>query len=151
MTERALLAVALIVLTVVVIAAVRALLDRRDRRTVEHLRASHAVEGGPGAPRVVYFTTTTCVICRAQQEPALAALATELPDLILERHDAIDERALAGDYGVITVPTTAVYDRDGQLVTINRGFTSAAVLHSQIEGTELMLEGGVAASSEPVA
>ncbi|MEE8336797.1 MAG: thioredoxin family protein [Dehalococcoidia bacterium] len=150
MLERALLAVALVVLTVAAIALARALLARRDDRTVARLNNSHAFESGPGAPRIIYFTTESCVVCRVQQIPALDALQTAVPDLLIERHDAIEDGALAGEYGVLTVPTTAVYDRDGQLVTINRGFTSAAALHSQIEGTELVLEGGMAPASEPL-
>lgn len=150
MLERLLLAALLVALTVAAIAGVRALLARRDRRTIERLNGSHAFESGPGAPRIIYFTTESCVVCRAQQVPALDALQAEVPDLLIERHDAIEDGDLAGEYGVLTVPTTAVYDRYGQLVTINRGFTSAAALHSQIEGTELVLEGGMAPASEPL-
>ncbi|HJM74812.1 MAG TPA: thioredoxin family protein [Dehalococcoidia bacterium] len=150
MLERPLLAALLIALATVAIATSRALLTRRDRRTVARLNASRSIEPGPGAPRIIYFTTETCVICRMQQIPALDALQTALPDLQVERHDAIEDGDLAGEYGVLTVPTTAVYNRDGQLVTINRGFTSAAALHSQIEGTEFVLEGGMASASEPV-
>jgi thiol-disulfide isomerase/thioredoxin len=150
MLERALLTIVLVVLVAAAIAGARALLSRRDRRTVARLNASRAVESGPGAPRIIYFTTETCVICRMQQIPALDALQTALPDLQVERHDAIEDGDLASEYGVLTVPTTAVYDRDGQLVTINRGFASAAALHSQIEGTELVLEGGMAPASEPL-
>jgi thiol-disulfide isomerase/thioredoxin len=150
MLERALLTIVLVALVAAAIAGARALLSRRDRRTVARLNASRAVESGPGAARIVYFTTETCVICRMQQIPALDALQTALPDLQVERHDAIEDGDLASEYGVLTVPTTAVYDRDGQLVTINRGFASAATLHSQIEGTELVLEGGMAPASEPL-
>ena len=148
MIERMLIALALIALLIAGLAAARALLRHRDRRLVSRLRGRE--EEGPAPPRVVYFTTSSCVVCRAQQEPALAALERELPELVLERHDAVAEQALAKQYGVITVPTTAVYDRDGQLVTINRGFTPAAVLHSQIEGAEPVLESGAAMASERV-
>jgi thiol-disulfide isomerase/thioredoxin len=150
MLERLLLAALLIALAAVAISGAQALLTRRDRRTVDRLNASRAIKSGPRAPRIIYFTTDTCGICRMQQIPALDALQTALPDLQIERHDAIEDGDLAGEYGVLTVPTTAVYDRDGQLVTINRGFTSAAALHSQIEGTEIVLEGGMAPTSEPV-
>jgi thiol-disulfide isomerase/thioredoxin len=96
----------------------------------------------------VYFTTKTCVVCKAQQEPALAALQRHAADVRVERHDAIEERELADEYGVLSVPTTAVYDRDGRLVTVNRGFTPAAVLLAQIEGREPRLEGGALMASE---
>ena len=155
MPERLLIALALIAALVVAIALTRRLLRRRDQRTLRRLRdlardGEQAGARGPfgSKPRVVYFTTSTCVVCRVQQEPALAALQERLTDLVVERHDAIKERTLAAHFGVITVPTTVVYDRAGELVTINRGFTPAAALRSQIEGAEPALEGGAEMSSE---
>ena len=150
MIERALLALALLALLVAALAAARVALRWRDRRIARRLRAaSRATERGPGAPRVVYFTTESCAICRAEQEPALEALRAQLPDVVIERHDALEERGLAHEYGVITVPTTAVYDREGQLVTINRGSTPAARLRTQIEHSTPGAGPGVRVS-EPV-
>ncbi|MDO9444773.1 MAG: thioredoxin family protein, partial [Dehalococcoidia bacterium] len=80
-----------------------------------------------------------------------AALAERVPDLRIDRHDAVAATELAKEYGVLSVPTTAVYDRSGALVTINRGFTPAAVLLAQVEGRTPDLEGGAAMSSEVVA
>lgn len=158
MLERLLIALALIAALVVAIALARGLLRRRDQRVLRRLRDldTRGSQAGrrqpPGSvPRVVYFTTSTCVVCHAQQEPALAALQERLTDLVVERHDAIKDRALAAHFGVITVPTTVVYDRAGELVTINRGFTPAAALRSQIEGQEPALEGGAEMSSERLA
>ncbi len=157
MILRLLVAAALIGLLMLALAAARALLRRRDRRILDRLRAAGATPGGgaradaPGVPRIVYFTTRTCVVCRAQQEPALERLHARLPDLLLERHDAVDETDLADEYGVLSVPTTAVYDRGGALVTINRGFAPAAVLLAQIEGREPAMDGGYSIASESVA
>jgi hypothetical protein len=147
MLERALLAGAAVLLIALAIASARRVLRWRDRRILARLRGAAVPDA---RPRLVYFTTSTCVVCRVQQEPAIEALRTHMPELAIERHDAVAERALASEYGVLSVPTVAVYDRSGQLVTINRGFTPAAVLRSQIEGTEPVLDGGVAMSSEPL-
>lgn len=80
----------------------------------------------------------------------MAALHARVADLVIEQHDAVAEPALAHQYGVLSVPTTAVYDRAGRLVTINRGFTPAAVLHAQVEGREPDLQGGAEMASEQV-
>lgn len=152
MTERVLISAGLLVLLALAITLGRRWYEARNARIEARLRqASPLGEGAPGAPRVVYFTTQTCVVCKAQQEPAIAALQQHVPDLLVQRHDAVEERALADEYGVLSVPTTAVYDRGGSLVTVNRGFTPAAVLLAQVEGREPSLEGGAPMASEPVA
>lgn len=158
MIVRLVVAAALIGAFMLALSAARALLRRRDRRIIARLRAADAAPGVDAqashasfAPRIVYFTTRTCVVCRAQQEPALERLSARVPDLRLERHDAVDETALADEYGVLSVPTTAVYDRAGGLVTINRGFAPAAVLLAQIENREPTMDGGFSIASESVA
>ena len=51
---------------------------------------------------------------------------------------------------MLSVPTTAVYDASGELVTVNRGFAPAALLLSQLRGDAPAFEGGMSMSSEPV-
>jgi len=149
--ERSLIALALIALLALAIAAAKAWLHRRDARLVERLNLEAPTSAAEAvAPRIVYFTTTTCIVCRAQQEPALHALSERLPALVVERHDAIEDRALASQFSVLSVPTTAVYDGTGALVSINRGFTPAAVLLAQIEGRDIASEGGLALDGEHV-
>jgi hypothetical protein len=80
----------------------------------------------------------------------LRALSERRPDLVIERHDAIEDRELASQFSVLSVPTTAVYDGSGALVSINRGFTPAAVLLAQIEGRDVAAEGGLAFEGERV-
>jgi thiol-disulfide isomerase/thioredoxin len=148
MLERALVAVALLALVAGAIAAARWWLARRDARILRKLRAGERTSGDGGderrGPRVVYFTTRSCVVCRLRQEPALDALMLELPGLRIERHDAVEEQPIADIYGVLSVPTTAVYDGTDELVTINRGFAPAAVLAAQLSGRTPDLDGGVA-------
>lgn len=154
MTERLLIALALGASFMLTLALARAWLRYRDRRVVARVRAGLAGRGGDAAtgdvPRLIYFTTQSCVVCRVQQEPAIELLRQHVSDLVIERHDAVADRELASEYGVLSVPTTAVFDRAGALVTINRGFAPAAVLFAQIEGREPSFDGGLPTLSEPV-
>ncbi|MDA1010914.1 MAG: thioredoxin family protein [Chloroflexi bacterium] len=158
MLERLIIAGALVALLLAVIAAGRRWyawrnerIERRLRDRAEAQRAdTQTGSGSSRAPRIVYFTTQTCVICKAQQEPAIAALLNRRTDVLVERHDAVDERDLADEYGVLSVPTTAVYDASGRLVTVNRGFAPAALLLAQVSGNEPAFEGGTAMPSEPL-
>lgn len=150
MLERAAVAALLLAFVFLALVLGRGWLAWRDRRIVARLNSRPAPleDGAAAAPRLVYFTTTTCIVCRVQQEPAIEALHARVPDLILEQYDAIEEGALASEYGVLSVPTTAVYDRAGTLVTINRGFAPAAVLLGQLERRDVATEGGVAMEGE---
>ncbi len=150
MLERLLIAAIVVAGVALAITATKAVLRLRDRRIVERLRDAQPVEGGSGAPRIVYFTTTSCVVCRMQQEPAMEHLKQELPEVVIEQHDAVAEAELADEYGVLSVPTTAVYDREGELVTINRGFTPVAQLYAQATGSEHVAEGGHAMAAERI-
>ena len=152
MLERLLIAAIVVGAVALAIALTRRLLAIRDRRILTRIRAGHpnAPHESTSTPKIIYFTTTTCVVCRVQQQPALEELLTKLPELEINKHDAVEERELAGQYGVLSVPTTAVYDREGELVSINRGFAPAAVLYAQATGAELMLEGGQEMAAERV-
>jgi len=149
MIERLLIIVALLALFALAVTLGRRWYDARNSRIEARLRATSMPTGGRSVtPRIVYFTTRTCVVCRAQQEPAMAAVVAHAPDVHVERHDAVEDRVLADEFGVLSVPTTAVYDRRGELVTVNRGFTPAAVLLAQIEGREPSFESGAVMASE---
>lgn len=149
MLERLLIAGAVLAVVLVAIAVGRRWYAWRNTRIEERLRedAPSPTDG----PRIVYFTTQTCVVCKAQQEPAISAVLERMGSgLRIERHDAVQERAIADRYGVLTVPTTAVYDASGELVTVNRGFAPAALLLSQLRGDSPSFEGGSAMHSEPI-
>ena len=149
MLERLLIAGAVLAVVALAIAGGRAWYAWRNTRIEARLRDE--APSGAGGPRIVYFTTQTCVVCKAQQEPAIAAVLERMgATLRIERHDAVAERAEADRYGVLSVPTTAVYDASGELVTVNRGFAPAALLLSQLRGDAPAFEGGVSMSSEPV-
>ena len=148
MLERLVIAALVVVGLAAAVWLARFALRVRDRRVVARLRAAPVDAQSSGAPRIVYFTTTSCVVCRLQQEPAIERLQAELPEIVIEQHDAVAERELADEYGILSVPTTAVYDRDGELVVINRGFAPVAQLYAQATGAEPVSDGGVAMAAE---
>lgn len=154
MLDRLIIATLVVAGVALAIWIVRLALRARDRRVVQRLRANQTAtattEAGVGVPRIVYFTTTSCVVCRLQQEPAIERLQAELPEIVIEQHDAVAERELADEYGILSVPTTAVYDREGELVVINRGFAPVAQLYAQATGSEHVAEGGHAMAAERI-
>jgi thiol-disulfide isomerase/thioredoxin len=156
MIERLVIAAVVVAGVAIGLAAARLALRVRDRRILARLRSESRADAPrvagqtSGVPRIVYFTTTSCVVCRLQQEPAMERLREALPEIVIEHHDAVADRELADQYGILSVPTTAVYDRAGELVTINRGFAPVAQLFAQATGAEVLAEGGVAMAAERI-
>lgn len=131
--ERVILAVVLLSAVLIGVRLVRAYFARDKARRIGVLRAEATVTQGN---RILYFTTPECGECRLRQEPALRELERQFgPRLVVDKRDAIEEWELARQYGVRTVPTTAVFDSAGSLVTINYGFASAARLAEQLAGS----------------
>jgi thiol-disulfide isomerase/thioredoxin len=152
MLERLIIAAVVVGGVALAIALVRRALVIRDQRILARLRDEQPAADPelPGIPRIIYFTTTSCVVCKVQQQPAMEELLDKLPEIEIDKYDAVEEQALADRYGVLSVPTTAVYDRAGELVSINRGFAPAAVLYAQATGAEVMLDGGQEMAAERV-
>lgn len=152
MLERLLIAAIVVGAVILVIALTHLLLALRDRQILTRIRATPPSQPHQSSttPKIIYFTTASCVVCKVQQQPAIEELLEKLPELEIDKYDAVEERELADRYGVLSVPTTAVYDHDGELVSINRGFAPAAVLYSQVTGTEVMMDGGQEMSTERI-
>lgn len=83
-------------------------------------------------PAVLYFTTATCAQCRSQQTPALAQVQAQRGDLQLLKLDAVENRALADYYHVMTVPTTVVLDGRRKPVAVNHGLAPAERILAQL-------------------
>ena len=87
----------------------------------------------PGTPGVVYFTTPTCVTCKAAQAPALRELAERLSGKVqVIEVDALGDKALAKKWSVLSVPTTFILDSTGRPRHVNHGFASTEKLFGQI-------------------
>jgi thiol-disulfide isomerase/thioredoxin len=84
-------------------------------------------------PSILYFTGESCTICHTAQRPALRALAVDLdPGIEIREIDIAVEPELARQYRVMSLPTTIVLDRDGQVADINVGFASDRTLRRQL-------------------
>lgn len=87
----------------------------------------------PGAPVIVYFTTSTCASCRLLQTPTLEALQRELVGLRMIRVDAEQNPDAADRWRVISVPTLFVLDSGGQPRRVYNGVVDAATLRRDLE------------------
>ena len=90
-------------------------------------RSSHLPMNGE-EPYILYFTGDSCTVCRTHQEPALARLG----DVRIDKVDAVNERVLADQFHVYTLPTTVVMGADGNALHINYGYAPAPKLERQL-------------------
>jgi len=125
---------ALAVVGVIVLAAagLEALRARRARRLVMEStsptgRSRHLPMNGE-EPYILYFTGDSCTVCRTHQEPALARLG----DVRIDKVDAVNERVLADQFHVYTLPTTVVMAADGNALHVNYGYAPAPKLERQL-------------------
>lgn len=82
---------------------------------------------------IVYFTTPQCAPCRFQQTPTLDSLKEEFGDNIqIVRVDATENPEAADRWGVMTVPTTFVLDKDHRPRHVHNGVVDAATLKRQL-------------------
>jgi thioredoxin-like negative regulator of GroEL len=119
-----LVAAAITVLVVAAALVVGRLRAVHGRRSVAGEQASPA-----SSPYLLYFWVENCTACKTHQEPALR----RLPGIRIEKIDALKELALAKRFGVYTLPTTVVVDRDGTPLQVNYGYADARKLRRQLE------------------
>ncbi len=137
MVERFLLLVALAGLVAVAISAARAWsrLQTRKLRNETAWALWDALDERPdGRQTIVAFSTRACAVCRTAQAPALEAVERSLgpASLRIVRVDAAARPTAVKAFGVMTAPSTAVFDADGHLFAYNRGFAPADRLVGQL-------------------
>jgi thioredoxin-like negative regulator of GroEL len=89
----------------------------------------------PGIPAIVYFTTPTCAPCQTQQRPALRRLLEEMGETVqIIEINAQEQTDAADRWGVLSVPTTFILDRQGRPQTINYGVAGVEKLKQQLRG-----------------
>lgn len=111
------------------------LLTRRQLNRVAQTALSDPLlaEVKSGTPTIVYFTTPTCAPCKFQQTPILQRLQTELGEhLRVIRVDATQDPDAATRWGVMTVPTTFVLDRQMQPRSVYNGVVDAETLKREL-------------------
>jgi thioredoxin 1 len=85
-------------------------------------------------PKLLFFTTPYCAVCRTKQSGVVEELEQELGETVkVIKIDADDQPELAKQYGVITIPSTFVIDAKGQIRAINHGFASIEKLRGQFQ------------------
>jgi len=99
-------------------------------------KKSHGLDGfSPGIPGILYFTTPTCAPCKTVQRPAIQQVQHTLGNEIqVIEVDASERLDLAKEWGVISVPTTFILDKNGQPRQINHGVARAEKLLAQLKG-----------------
>ncbi len=85
-------------------------------------------------PALLYFTGEYCVTCKFQQTPVIQELLDAFGDQVqIETYDVTAHSDLAQQYKVLTLPTTVIVNRDGQVADINYGLASRQKLVGQLD------------------
>jgi len=108
-----------------------------NRRTVE--RATRTAEFDPillefenGTPGILLFTADFCAPCKTQQQPAIAKVVIETGAQYFQVNVENDPNA-AERWGVLSLPTTYILDKDGKPRDVNHGVTSVDKLKQQLQ------------------
>jgi len=87
-----------------------------------------------GIPAILYFTAPACVPCKTVQRPALKKLKEALGERIqIIEIDASSQSKLASSWGVLSVPTTFIFDEKGRACYVNHGVALPDQLFQQLE------------------
>lgn len=126
------LAAGIVLLGVVLFRAVNTLTLARARVRA-HIPGWDASGRVRPAATLLYFTTPTCTPCKTVQRPAIQRLREQMGDgLEVIEIDASTQPEVAGEWGVLSVPTTFVLDAQGNPRHINHGVTSTEKLLKQV-------------------
>lgn len=90
-----------------------------------------------GIPVLLYFTTPDCMPCKTMQRPAILRLSQQLGDkLQVIEVDASQRPDLASYWGVMSVPTTFMFDANRHPRHVNHGVAPLNKLLQQYHGLE---------------
>ena len=136
MIERFLVILALTVVVMAAVVAVRAWSGRR----VAGLKAGQARglwnalgESPDGRPSLIVFSTPGCTACRTAQHPAVEAVEARFGGgLRVLKIDLSRRPAVGHAFKVLTAPTTVVLAGDGRVGSFNHGFAPADQLAAQV-------------------
>jgi len=104
---------------------------------VYHLRRAGKLVSFPdfitGTPGIVLFTADYCQPCKTQQQPAIQRVVQQMQEIQVIEIDVQAQPDLAQQWGVLSLPTTFILDKNGQPREMNFGVTSTDKLRKQIE------------------
>ena len=87
-----------------------------------------------GKPAILYFTTPDCIVCHTIQRPALQQIRSHFgAHLEVIEVDATRQPDMVKDWGVLSVPTTFIIDRQGKPKFVNHGAARAEKLLDQLK------------------
>ncbi len=124
-----------LVLAAIIIAAGLAAYSLYNRRLARRGTAHLAELGIRRAAKVlVYFTTPSCIPCKTVQRPAIDAAKQQLgAKLEVIEIDAEQQPDVAGRWGVLSVPTTYLFNARGEMKRANHGVVRREQLLAQLE------------------
>jgi thioredoxin-like negative regulator of GroEL len=113
--------------------AVSSLMRRRQVALAD--RASPGVQGASKTPRIVYFWSDGCSVCKRTQRPILDRIVAEYgSERVTLTAYCVDEAPdVAEAWGVRTLPTTFVLDPPGKVRHVNNGLVVAERLRAQLQ------------------
>ena len=128
MAERLLITILLIVAGLALYRLIIFLQMRRARSALPGLEGYQ-----PGKYLILYFTSPTCAPCKTVQQPALNTVRGTFGDqLQIITIDVTEQPAAADHWGVMTLPTTLLFDNQGAPNGCNLGVAYADKLIKQI-------------------
>lgn len=94
-------------------------------------KAKHKIK--PNENQLLYFSSAACSQCLVQ-EKIIQQIFEEptFTDITLQKYSIEKNTALARQWKVITLPTTIVLSKQGEVKQFNNGLTSATTLRSQL-------------------
>ncbi|MEI7672082.1 MAG: thioredoxin family protein [Deltaproteobacteria bacterium] len=88
-------------------------------------------------PTLLYFWSDGCAQCTPQEnqiQRALGEVEAKGGQLSLVKYNALQETELVRGLNILTVPTTILLDREGNIAAWNPGLTAAGPLIAQMNG-----------------
>jgi thioredoxin 1 len=99
-------------------------------------RAGSRRDAHTGRSALLVFTSPTCAPCKLQQLPIVERLMVDWRDKIdVDVVDVSERPEMAAQYGVWSVPTTIVLDRQHNVIAINQGVAGERKLREQFVRT----------------
>ncbi len=87
----------------------------------------------PDMASVVLFTADYCAPCKLQQRPILKQLRQQWDNIQVLEVNVEENPQLAEAWGVMSLPTTFVLDKQGKPHGVNHGVASLQKLHTQLQ------------------
>lgn len=136
MLDSLVITIALVTLGMSAFYAYRAWALQHALRTISHAETlrQHNIAYHDGTPSIVLFTADYCAPCKLQQRPVLKQLCqTWGTGVQVLEIDVQSQPDLAEAWGVMSLPTLFILDKQGKPATVNHGVTPLKTLQEQLK------------------